>query len=168
MRSRNSARLRLASPQRVAAHFIPLSSLGRPTTPVAGSLRPSRATTKPPTLTPGSMSQCICSRKQRPRSAFETPPRKAGPRFYPTFPRVRRITGSSPLFLRHSSVSHFFVLSARGQTKERERESDEHSRSNVQVISSIAPFLVKRTRNARGYNSTEGRNEPEWTEEVLG
>lgn len=38
------------------------------------SLRPSRATTKPPTLTPGSMSQCICSRKQRPRSAFETPP----------------------------------------------------------------------------------------------
>ena len=150
MRSRNSARLRLASPQRVAAHFIPLSSLGRPTTPVAGSLRPSRATTKPPTLTPGSMSQCICSRKQRPRSTFETPPRKAVPRFYPTFPRVRRITESSPLFFRHSSVSHIFC-----QKKERERERERRTlASTLDPMSKLSlrflPLCEKRTRNARG------------------
>lgn len=158
MRSRNSARLRLASPQRVAAHFIPLSSLGRPTNPVAASLRPSRATTKPPTLTPGSMSQCICSRKQRPRSAFETPPRKAGPRFNPTFLAF----AGSPDRLLSSPATPLFP------TFRQKKERREHSRASTlrptsKLFPSIPlPLFVKKDERI----IPARRNEPEWTEEV--
>lgn len=50
------------------------------------------------------MSQCICSRKQRPRYAFETPPWKAGPRFFTvnTLPFSR-----SPVIIVFSLLSFF-------------------------------------------------------------